>query len=206
MDEATWLTSEVPLAMLEALQAGKASDRKLRLFVVACCSLQYRESPTAMPAFEVVERFADGKATLDEIRHHWLLGSADVFAWPERPYEWASNFLTWCPLEVEDDDAGYPPAIQLPPILRDIFGTPFQSRPAERDWLAWNNGAVTRLATVAYEKQALPAGHLDPGLLGILADTLEESGCHDAAILDHLRGPGPHWRGCHVVDWLLGKK
>ena len=27
----------------------------------------------------------------------------------------------------------------------------------------------------------------------------------DAAILDHCRGPGPHVRGCWVVDLILGK-
>jgi hypothetical protein len=40
----------------------------------------------------------------------------------------------------------------------------------------------------------------------ILADALEEAGCTDAAILSHLRGPGPHVRGCWVVDLLLGKE
>ncbi len=41
--------------------------------------------------------------------------------------------------------------------------------------------------------------------LSILADALEEAGCTDAAILEHCRGPGPHVRGCWVVDLLLGK-
>jgi hypothetical protein len=40
----------------------------------------------------------------------------------------------------------------------------------------------------------------------ILADALEEAGCTDAAILGHCRGPGPHVRGCWVVDLLLGKE
>ena len=42
--------------------------------------------------------------------------------------------------------------------------------------------------------------------LPILADALEEAGCTDATILDHLRGPGPHVRGCWVLDLLLGKE
>jgi hypothetical protein len=41
--------------------------------------------------------------------------------------------------------------------------------------------------------------------LPILADALEEAGCTDAAILEHCRGPGPHVRGCWVVDLLLDK-
>jgi hypothetical protein len=41
--------------------------------------------------------------------------------------------------------------------------------------------------------------------LPILADALEEACSTDAAILDHCRGPGPHVRGCWVVDLILGK-
>jgi hypothetical protein len=36
--------------------------------------------------------------------------------------------------------------------------------------------------------------------LPILADALEEAGCTDDEILGHLRGSGPHVRGCWVVD------
>lgn len=45
---------------------------------------------------------------------------------------------------------------------------------------------------------------LDPSRLMVLADALEEVGC-DNLILSHLRSPGPHWRGCWVLDLLLGK-
>jgi hypothetical protein len=41
--------------------------------------------------------------------------------------------------------------------------------------------------------------------LPILADALEDSGCDNQEMLTHLRGPGPHVRGCWVVDLLLGK-
>jgi hypothetical protein len=62
-----------------------------------------------------------------------------------------------------------------------------------------------RLAQAAYEDRHLPAGTLDDTRLLILADALEEAGCSDAAILGHLRGPGPHVRGCWVLDLILGK-
>jgi hypothetical protein len=39
----------------------------------------------------------------------------------------------------------------------------------------------------------------------VLADALEEAGCADAEILTHLRGPGPHVRGCWALDLVLGK-
>jgi hypothetical protein len=41
--------------------------------------------------------------------------------------------------------------------------------------------------------------------LPILGDALEDAGCMDASIFDHLRRPGPHVRGCWVLDFLLGK-
>jgi hypothetical protein len=43
------------------------------------------------------------------------------------------------------------------------------------------------------------------GGLPVLADALEEAGCDDREFLAHLRGGGPHCRGCFVVDALLGK-
>jgi hypothetical protein len=72
-------------------------------------------------------------------------------------------------------------------------------------WLAWHGGAVGKLATAVYEEGELPSGHLDAPRLAVLADMLEEAGCSDPHILGHLRGPGPHVRGCWAVDLLLGR-
>jgi len=72
--------------------------------------------------------------------------------------------------------------------------------------LAWNAGAVRRLAEAAYAERQLPAGALDPARLAVLADALEEAGCTDADILGHLRAAAPHARGCWAVDLLLGKE
>jgi hypothetical protein len=41
--------------------------------------------------------------------------------------------------------------------------------------------------------------------LPVLADALEEHGLTDAAILAHLRGDGPHTRGCWALDLILGR-
>jgi hypothetical protein len=40
----------------------------------------------------------------------------------------------------------------------------------------------------------------------VLADALEDAGCDAAELLGHLRGPGPHVRGCWAVDLILGKQ
>lgn len=95
-------------------------------------------------------------------------------------------------------------------ILRDIIRDPFYPRVTDRDdratidpsWLTWRDSTIQRLARSAYEERELPSGRLDAGRLAILADALEEAGCTNEDILAHLRGPGPHVRGCWVIDLL----
>jgi hypothetical protein len=89
--------------------------------------------------------------------------------------------------------------------LWDIFGNPFRPITINPAWLTWNDGTVVRLAQSAYEERHLPAGLLDNARLVVLADALEEASCDNAEILSHCRGPGPHVRGCWVVDLLLGR-
>jgi hypothetical protein len=45
----------------------------------------------------------------------------------------------------------------------------------------------------------------DFAALPVLADAVEEAGCTNSEMLSHCRGPGPHFRGCWVIDLLLGK-
>lgn len=75
-----------------------------------------------------------------------------------------------------------------------------QSAAVEPTWLACHDGAVEKLARAAYDDRRLPEGALDPTRLAVLADALEEAGCGEAELLGHLRGPGPHVRGCLAVD------
>jgi len=69
-------------------------------------------------------------------------------------------------------------------------------------WLAWKNGTIVNLARPIYDED-VPYGCLDASRLEILADALEEAGCTNADILAHCRSPGPHLRGCWVVDLVL---
>jgi hypothetical protein len=85
---------------------------------------------------------------------------------------------------------------QHTPLLRDIFGHPF--RPATFD-AAWLTSTAVTLAKQMYESR-------DFGTMPILADALEDAGCTSDDILSHCRGPGPHVRGCWVVDLVLGKE
>jgi hypothetical protein len=89
-------------------------------------------------------------------------------------------------------------------LAREVFGNPFQPVAIDPAWLAWNGGLVVRLARAAYEERQLASGLLENARLAVLADALEEAGCADGQILEHLRG-GEHVRGCFLVDALLGK-
>jgi hypothetical protein len=88
-------------------------------------------------------------------------------------------------------------------LARDLFDNPF--RPVVFD-PAWRTTSVTALAQAAYDNRTLPAGTLESDRLAILADALEEVGCTDPDIMGHLRGPGPHVRGCHVIDQITGRE
>jgi hypothetical protein len=87
--------------------------------------------------------------------------------------------------------------------LRCIFGNSFRPVAIPPAILAWHDGLVVRLAQAAYEQRLLPAGTLDNGRLAILADALEEAGYTSEEMLSHLRGPGPHVRGCRLVYLCL---
>jgi hypothetical protein len=90
-------------------------------------------------------------------------------------------------------------------MIRDIFGNPFRHIHILSTWLSWNDSIVRRLAQAASDNRTLPAGTLDNTRLAILADAWEEAGCRDEQILTHLRSGGEHYRGCFVIDALLGK-
>jgi hypothetical protein len=89
-------------------------------------------------------------------------------------------------------------------LLRDLFG-PLPFRPVTLDPGRQTPQALA-LAQAAYDERELPTGTLDPVRLSVLADALEDARCPDQAVLDHLRGPGPHVRGCWAVDLILGKQ
>jgi hypothetical protein len=87
-------------------------------------------------------------------------------------------------------------------LLRDLLGNPFRRVAVSP---AWQTPQVVALTQAAYDQRELPSGTLAPARLAVLADALEEAGCAAADLLGHLRGPGPHVRGCWALDLLLGK-
>ncbi|MBP3956863.1 hypothetical protein J8F10_16450 [Gemmata sp. G18] len=77
-----------------------------------------------------------------------------------------------------------------------MFGSLFYSA---RLSPSWRTSTVLALASQMYESRDFSA-------MPILADALQDAGCDSTDVLDHCRGPGPHVRGCWVVDLVLGKE
>jgi hypothetical protein len=199
--------------MLDFLQ-GKAGDRKLRLFAVACCRRVWDQIKNcrSRKAVEIAEGFADGTANSQALQA----------AYNQAPGGWpAANLATSAALPFGDMAAGW--VVQnychliasqvkkaaahtrkvsgrhLCSLFRDIWGPlSFRSLTVDPSWLTWNGGTVVRLAQAIYDHRAF-------GDLPVLADALEEAGCPNPDILAHCRSGGDHVRGCWALDLLLGK-
>jgi hypothetical protein len=200
MTEEQWLSCADPMLMLEFLSAGgPADERKLRLFAAACSRRVWgRIDALGRAAVEVAEAFADGLAGPGELRGARLAckfagAGAAWYAAASSPAVAARNAALSAQAGLPLPSEGAAQAA----LLRDVVGNPF--RPAALD-PTWLTAGVVALARSAYEERTLPEGHLDLRRLAVLADALEGAGCTDAAFLGHLRGEGPHWRGCWAVD------
>jgi hypothetical protein len=223
--ESDWLNAKDPQAMLAVLRdSGKLSGRKARLFAVACCRctwnlLPYRRSRDAV---EVLERLADGEVPRAEVEHvlrgaynayseieridgddlaeaRWLVARGVYHALKAGPSTTALYAHHSARLAVAYGAARRAEEGQQCGLLRDIFGPlPFREVHLDPLWLARNDGIVKRLAKGAYDERAFER-------MPVLGDALEEAGCQSEEVLSHCRGPGPHTRGCWVVDLVLGK-
>lgn len=231
MNSSEWQSAVNPGAMLE-FAGFRTSERKLRL--CGCAFLRrvsaHLPHPRSMEAIELAERFADGMDTMQAL--HTLY--ADVEAARTGILDETYVFLSILSESAERGAQelggntaslgirGLRPArfasaldaarVEIASIVRDIIRfrdltakNPFAKIEVDTWLTSWNGGTVVRLAQSIYEDRVLPSGHFRADRLLILADALEEAGCADEAILSHCRGPGPHVRGCWVVDLVLGK-
>jgi hypothetical protein len=80
-------------------------------------------------------------------------------------------------------------------LLREVVGNPFRAVASSFDW---RTTSVLERAEVIYEQNAFD--HLPR-----LADAVQDAGCNNANLLNHLRRDGPHVRGCWALDLVLGK-
>jgi hypothetical protein len=233
MTEEEWLATTNLNQMLQNLRPV-ASDRKLRLFAIACCG-RFPELLTnghSRQAIEAMERFADGQVGETEIRamnvamEQWLNQR-----WASRrrfPPEDLARILT-----VSRGDAwsrafgvcSHCVLVAGELAWKERLG---QGRRRQRDarkqrWRQEEAGLAALLKEIFNNPFHVP--NIDPrwltsntvdlartiyeersfDRLPILADALMDAGCADDSILSHCRSEGPHVRGCWVVDLVLGK-
>jgi hypothetical protein len=208
MTEQEWLNCPYANRMIAGRRGWRRSTRKLRLLACACLRRVWPLlSPAGRHGVEVAELHADGKVSNAELQAASLgykqrgkiadNGVHCVTAANRLFRSWVAGALShaaWAvAVEGPKHDAEVLAQVSL---VRDVFGNPYQAIAIDP---GWRPPTVTALAQTVYDRRAFE--HLP-----ILADALEEAGCTDAAVLDHCRGPGPHVRGCWVVDLLLGKE
>lgn len=223
MTENEWLTcSKATQPVMDWLRR-RGSDRQFYLVSSAVLRMVWDQLDNQFRDLIVlVEKYADGECTDDELSRHQRRAEEDAFTQlaalspasrsrrsPDRKRQAAARaaahaafprngWISACNAVSESVEAGKRAAMwpQICAILRDVFGNPFRPIILEPQW---RTSTVRQLAEGIYAERAFDR-------LQVMADALEEAGCTDASILEHCRGPGPHVRGCFVLDLLLGKE
>lgn len=223
MTEEKWLTCHDPTLMLYFLGVG-ASKRRFMLFICACERRLRNKPECEQEKTEVMERFADGLATVADI-----VAISKVCGFNDMDVAFVSNRVgeaRWAITEsldfaafvadaalqdrvlntgrklnnLEEGLAGKIGVNQEKRVqcdlLRDIFGNIF--RPVT--FLpSWRTSTVLALATGIYQDRAFDR-------MPILADALQDAGCDNEDIRNHCRSETVHTRGCFVIDLCLGKQ
>src|SRR4051812_42588250 len=214
MTDSEWWGAEEPGPLLDAA-AGRATDRQLRLFACACARSVWGFVPEGLcrDAVEVALRFADGRATADElvaargaaIPEAGRAGPNAAAAWAacEAANPSARKAARVCASEAQEQvrrtsrAAAADEARAQVGFLRDIVGDPDRNVRTDPAGRLGGHPLVREIA------EGLYAGGPEEDLAA-LADALEGIGCRSFGLLEHCRSPGPHVRGCWALDVLLG--
>lgn len=215
MTEHEWLTRDDPVKMLDYLKGGKLdglpSDRKLRLFACA----MWRRIPEVLEKFnavalpDIAERMADQPMSREEIvaalkgtgsdarfyRDAEGCGSGSYIQYVAQASKHLIATLVSGPRSLVEKRA-------QSSLLRELIGNPFRQlgcmvcrwdaiayhpdyeKCTDCDfglWLRWSDFTVPRMAQAIYDELAFER-------LPVLADALEEAGCDNVEIIEHLRG------------------
>lgn len=214
MNEAEWLTTDDVEAVIETCRPEALLkphtpnmhriDRLLATAFARRAWLYGYPGPLSLEAIEFSEQFAEGEAALSEFHMDapsrnnepgcYVVSAVFLLG----PYHTAGSVIGFArKFGLSDEGAAEERKYQCA-LTRCVYGNPFRRVFVYPSCLRWNDRTVARMAQAIYADS-------DFGLMPVLADALEESGCLDAEILNHLRGPGPHIRGCYALDMLTEK-
>ena len=225
-----WRTSIDPVAMLD-FALPHLSDRKLRLFLVACCRRRWESlEPALREAVETSERFADGRAADAERGHAVVLAREvhDRIQWnrgTSAAADLASGVWIACdrPADLRRTMVARPPRAWATRGLDALahateagLGETGHAVAVARERAAFANllrcivGNPDEYFVLDPRWRTSAAIGLAEGIdidrafdrLPILADALEEAGCDDGHVLGHCRDDDEHARGCWVIDML----
>jgi hypothetical protein len=232
MTEQDWLASTDPQKMLEFLR-GKASDRKLRLFAVACCRkiwhLMIEES--FRRAIEIAELLADGMALTGDMDAE-LTACEEAVPNPDDLFDQGAAAVLRAEIGWAAGMAAtyvsFPDGSLM--SLVDGMTATANDAAAELDPSASHNTMGREMAEQAqlvrdifgnpFRQMAFESSWRTPTVIRLaqtlydrrvidrmssMADALEEVRCTNADILAHCRAPGPHVRGCWAVDLILDR-
>jgi hypothetical protein len=199
MTEAEWLNRDDPFPRQLAIVHQVATVRKLQLIAAACIrgAQAGGKHADAKRCDDLVEEVAD------RVRP-WEAINAEL---ARRPGNWRLTHVIQVPQEpaavakaLRSLLATYPSDIarsvrEVAGLILEVVGNPFRPVAFAPEW---RTDTAVALARQMYDSR-------DFGVMPILADALQEAGCEDETILNHCREPGPHVRGCWVVDLVLGK-
>ncbi len=203
MTESEWLRSENAWEMMWRFK-DEVSSRKGDLFGCACCRRIWDTlSEECREQIRIIERYADDASQPDvdaerlEALLYQLLREAPESDRPRIHGVFWSLFLCWRDWEFQDEDD--PPSQSercgQAELVREILGNPFRTVEFEP---SWRDPVVVAMATSIYEDH-------DFGRMPSLGDALMIAGCDLPQVLDHCRSAAAHFRGCWVVDAILGK-
>jgi hypothetical protein len=213
MTEKEWFACEDWTLILNFLE-NRASQRKLLLSNLALCRAlaPIIRDKQCIRAMNVLESIADGTVSENDQNEaqNWARSSLS-----QCPQSNRASYFARCAVYnltlVEHDHAvlsqagNYIAALDATEknksdlMERGISGLrcvncyhPITPNPS------WLTSTVIALAQQMYDSQDFTA-------MPILADALQDASCDNPQILEHCRGPGPHVRGCFVVDLCLNK-
>ncbi len=216
MTEAAWLTTDDLEVVLGACRPDLLTrgyigniDPITRLLNATFARRAWMDITPSLPflaAIETIERLTEGEATWNDTQAA-VIASANS---SENGRDLPVAVMLFGPLSTADRAISLAKFYGLSEkdeaqerkhqctLARCVYGNPFRPVSLDPSCLLWNDGTVVRIARAIYADQAFC-------LMPILADALEESGCSNTEILNHLRGRGVHTRGCYALDMLVDK-